>query len=92
VKAPRFRIAWVMVAVAIVALDVWAIGAVYDLRSGDQNMTDLLGTGAIPMANILAISQLMRLRRHESPPFLLGFQAFGAIAMVLFVAGAIFFT
>jgi hypothetical protein len=92
VKAPRFRIALVMVAVAIVALDIWAIGAMYDLRSGNQNMIDLLGTGAIPMANMLAIGQLMRLRRHESSPFLLGFQAFGAIALVLFVVGAIFFT
>ena len=91
-KAPRFRIAWIMIAVAIVALDFWAISAMYDLRSGNQNMMDLLCTGAIPMANILAIGQLMRLRRHQNSPFLLGFQAFGGIALAIFVAGAIFFT
>jgi hypothetical protein len=87
-KAPRFRIAWVMVAVAISALDFWAIRAVLEFPTPKG---ELLIVGALPMANVLAFAILIGLWRPASRPFLLGFQAFGAIALALYVAGAIFF-
>jgi hypothetical protein len=85
---PRFRIAWVMVAVAISALDFWAIRAVLEFPTPKGQSLIL---GALPMANALAVAILIGLWRPASRPFLLGFQAFGAIALALYVAGAILF-
>ena len=51
---PRFRIAWVMIFVAIAALDFAAIRAFF--VSGD---VALLVLGALPMANILAVGILI---------------------------------
>ncbi len=42
--------------------------------------------GALPMANVLAVGMLIGQRRPASRPFLLGFEAFGAMALVLFIA------
>ena len=78
---PRFRIAWVMVAIAIAALDFAAIRAFF--VSGE---VALLVLGALPMANILAVGILIAQQRPGSRPFLLGFEAFGAMALALFVA------
>ena len=46
--------------------------------------------GALPMANVLAVGILIGQRRPGSRPFLLGFEAFGAMALALFVALASF--
>lgn len=78
---PRFRIAWVMVAIAIAALDFAAIRAF--LVSGE---VALLVLGALPMANILAVGILIAKQRPGSRPFLLGFEAFGAMALATFIA------
>ena len=63
-------------------------------RSDYHNMLvdDALVTGALPMANVLVVGLLIGLRRRRSPPFLSGFEVFGATALALYVAGAIFFT
>ena len=42
--------------------------------------------GALPMANVLAVGILIGQRRPGSRPFLLGFEAFGAMALALFLA------
>jgi hypothetical protein len=89
VKPPRFRIAWIMVAVAIAAFDFMVIRRLVDYRTPTG---DFLLLGALPMANVLAIGMLVGQRRPGSRPFLLGFVAFGAMALAVFVAGAIFFT
>jgi hypothetical protein len=47
---------------------------------------DLLVTGALPMGNILAVG-LMIHRRRRNRPFLSGFEAFGATALALYIAG-----
>ncbi len=47
--------------------------------------------GALPMANVLAVGMLIGRRRPASRPFLLGFEAFGAMALALFIALAICF-
>ena len=66
-KVPRFRIAWVMVFVAIAALDFTAIRVVSD--NGDLT-SSLLGLGGLPMANILAVGLLMGQQDRDSRPFL----------------------
>jgi hypothetical protein len=85
---PRFRIAWAMVAVAIAALDFGAIRAVLGSQGGRLGSETgiLLLLGALPMANILAVGILIGQRRPGSRPFLLGFEAFGAMALALYIA------
>jgi hypothetical protein len=70
--------------VALVALNLVAIRASDEFRAG--MMGDLLIMGAMPMANFLAVSTLIRHQRHGSHPFLLGFEAFGTMALVFYVA------
>jgi hypothetical protein len=86
VNLPRFRIAWVMVAVAIAALDCMAIRARLPRHEhvlDDQRDMCLL-LGALPMANVLGVGMLIGLRRPGSRPFLVGFEAFGAMALTCF--------
>jgi hypothetical protein len=42
--------------------------------------------GALPMANVLAVGILVGQQRPGSRQFLLGFEAFGAMAMVSYAA------
>jgi uncharacterized protein YggT (Ycf19 family) len=84
VKVPRFRIAWVMVAVAIAALDFAAIRAL-------SGWGHRLLLGALPMANVLAVGILLGQQSPGSHPFLLGFEAFGAMALAFYVALVSFF-
>jgi hypothetical protein len=83
VKVPRFRIASIMVVVAIAALNLVAIRALLGFRS---LMGELLILGALPMANVLAVSLIIGQRRPGNRPFLLGFVPFGAMALALYVA------
>jgi hypothetical protein len=73
-----------MVAVAIAALDFAAIRAFLDIPE-----VFFLVLGAVPMANVLAVGILVGQQRPGSRPFLLGFEAFGAMALALFVAVAL---
>jgi hypothetical protein len=80
-----------MVAVAIAAFD---FAAIRTLLPGHSNVLDdqrgmCLLLGALPMANVLTVGMLIGQRRPGSRPFLLGFEAFGAIALALFVVLAI---
>jgi hypothetical protein len=87
VRPPRFRIAWLMVAVAIAALDFGAMRAIIGSRGGRLGSETgiLLLFGALPMANLLAAGILIAHRRPGSRPFLLGFEAFGAVALAQFI-------
>jgi hypothetical protein len=85
VKVPRFRIASIMVVVAIAALNLVAIRALFGFRS---LMGELLTVGALPMANVLAVGLLIGHWRPGNRPFLLGFVAFGAMALATYVAMA----
>jgi hypothetical protein len=93
VRLPRFRIAWLMVAVVIAALDFGAIRAFLDPRMNGPGRPPgiLLLLGALPMANVLAVGVLIGQRRPGSRPILLGFETFGAMALAAFVALAICF-
>jgi hypothetical protein len=81
-KEPRFRIAWLMAAVAIAALDFAAIRAVTDYPGGPSVMLCMV---ALPMANVLAIVFLIGQRHHECRRLVLGFEAFGAAALAYLI-------
>ena len=85
---PRFRIAWVMVFVALAALNFAVFRSAGDAHS---KTGVLLALGAIPMASVLAIGLIIGYRRHGSRPFLPGFESFGAMALALFAAAAVLF-
>jgi hypothetical protein len=82
VKVPRFRIAWVMVAVAIAALDFTAIRVC--LNAPSRWGEDFL-LGVLPMVNVLGVGLLIGQQRPQSRPFFLGFETFGAMALALYV-------
>jgi hypothetical protein len=86
VRVPRFRIASVMIFVAIAALDFGAIRALLDSQTDDLF---LLVLGALPTVNVLAVGMLIGRRRPGNRRFLLG-EAFGAMAFALYVALASF--
>jgi hypothetical protein len=88
VRVPRFRIAWVMVAIAIFAIDFAAIRALVD---ASPEVGEELLFGALPMANVLVAGMLIGRQRPHSRPFLVGFELFGAIALVTYIALALLF-
>src|SRR4051812_42624100 len=90
-RLSRFRIAWVMSFVALVALNLLAIRALSEIRYL-RNIGALLELGALPMANVLAVSALVRHRRPGSRPFLVGFEMFGMMALVFYVALVSYFS
>jgi hypothetical protein len=96
-EMPRIRIAWLLAIVAVVAVDFGAIRAFSDHKSRWLATTDLRPfptlddvsfTGILPMANVLAVGLVIGYRCRGSRPFLLGFEAFGATALALYIAGA----
>jgi hypothetical protein len=82
VRGPRIPIAWVMVVTAIAALNLGAIRAVSDHLGPTSGM---LAIGALPMANVLAFGLLVGCLHRGSRPFLVGFEAFGALALAFYV-------
>ena len=82
VRPPRFRIAWIMVVVFAVALNLAALVTVI-AHTGLTN--ELLAVGAMPMASALAIGLWIGYRGHCSCAGLGGFQSFGALALAFYV-------
>jgi hypothetical protein len=76
-------IAWMMASVAIAALDFAAMRALFGFG---PSTGELLTLGALPMANILAVGFLIGYRCPGSRPFLLGFEAFGVVALAVYIA------
>jgi hypothetical protein len=89
VKVPRFQIAWMMVFVAVAALNIWVFRiCYYDLWTNDAataNKIDVMYSGSMPMANILMLGILVGLRRRGSRAFLMGFELFGAAALAIYI-------
>jgi presenilin-like A22 family membrane protease len=67
-----------MVFVALSALDFTAIRAVFDHRG---RTSYLLGLGAMSMANVLVVGLLVGHRSRGGRRFLIGFEAFGTMAL-----------
>lgn len=82
---PRFRIAWLMAAIALVAFDLGAIRGLLGVR---DTFANLVGVGVLPMANLLALGAILGATRRKFPPFLAGFEVFGAVAMLACLMGA----
>lgn len=82
-RRPRIRIAWAMVLTAIAALNLGAMRAVSDHRGPVSGM---LAIGALPMANVLAFGLLVGCLHRGSRPFLVGFEALGALALAFYAA------
>jgi len=88
-----------MAFVALVAVDLGAIRALSNLQfrayfQGPLPLSQMIGVlilGGLPMANVLAVGLLLSQRRGNRP-FLLGFEAFGATALALYIAGVSLFT
>jgi hypothetical protein len=68
-----------MVGIAIAALDFAAIRATIGYTE-----IGVVVLGALPMANALVVATLVARQHPASRPFLLGFGAFGAMALALF--------
>jgi hypothetical protein len=85
----RFRIAWVMVLVAVVGFNSWAIRMI--IRDYGGPIADRLGIGALPMANILIVVPLVSCPYRGSRRFLWGFEVFGTTAVILYGALTILF-
>jgi hypothetical protein len=77
-----------MVLVVLAALNFAVIRAALDIPS---TFIALSAWGAMPMATVLAIGFIIGCRSHGSRPFLRGFEAFGVLALALFVVLALFF-
>jgi hypothetical protein len=100
VELPRFRIAWAMVLVAAIALELGAIRALSAMQlqaniEGSHHLSLMIGAlalGAIPMANVLAVGLLIGLCRRGRRQFLWGFETFGAMTLALYIAGVILLT
>jgi hypothetical protein len=97
---PRIRIAWMMAIVAVAALDCGAIRGLMALKNQAQGnqynirviiTCDVLMVAALPMANILAVGFRVGLGRWRRRPFLVGFEVFGTLALVVCVFLAIRF-
>jgi hypothetical protein len=86
-RLPRFRIAWLMVAVAIAGLNFGLIRAM--LAPGIGAREDLLVVGALPMANVLVAGLLVAHQRPRSRPFLHRFELYGTMVLALYVVLAI---
>jgi hypothetical protein len=80
----RFGIAWVMVFVAIAGFNCWAIRLI--IRDYGGPTADLVGIGALPMANLLIVAPLAGYPHRGSRRFVWGFEVFGATAVTLYVA------
>ena len=76
-----------MVAVAVAALNFGAIRAMDGPVPGRPHWVLGWGwdLGILPMANVLAVGLLVALRRPRHLPFLLGFEAFGAMALARYI-------
>ena len=94
-KVPRFRISWLMIVVAIAALNFGAIRIWYQHLPYDDVHSvwiETLTFGGLPMANLLAVGIMVCIRQPQTRPFLWGFATFGGLALAFFGVLAYFYT
>ncbi len=82
-KVPRFRIAWLMVFIAVVAINIATTRTVLVYSNPFK---ELLLMGTAPMANALVVGLLIGYEHRRVRGFLVGFEAFGLTALSLFIA------
>jgi hypothetical protein len=78
-----------MALIAIVALDFAALRSLSDLGNGTPYpipcVIDAFITGALPMVNVVAVGVLLARQDSGRISFILGFETFGATALVLYI-------
>lgn len=88
-KSPRFSLSGLMAVVLVVALGFGAGKALMGVRPFVPDLSELIIFGALPMADILAIGLIpffrSRVERGEGRPALVGFEAFGVAALLVFL-------
>ena len=86
----RFSIFALMAVVLLVALDCMAFNILLNRPLFERNLSEVVFFGALPMANILAIGLIRLLternRRGRTRSFLVGFEVFGGVVLVVFFA------
>ena len=87
----RFSISALMAVVLLVALDCMAFNTLLHPTVLCQRQSiGVVFVGALPMANILAIGLIRLLTKRNRPgrtrPFLVGFEVFGGVALVVLLA------
>jgi hypothetical protein len=82
----RSTIFWVMVIVAVVAIDLGAVRGVFAKSDLNTNFIVMFILGTVPMANVLVAGLFAGHQCRRYPPFLRGFEASGATALVIYVA------
>ena len=99
-KAPRFRIKWLMGCIALVALNFGVMRLLDDLGHRELarthtdrflHVTQNWVVGGLPMLNTLGIVLVIGLRRRGSHGFVRGFVLSGAITLALYIAAVGFF-
>jgi hypothetical protein len=75
-----------MVIVAIVAIDFGAVRAMFTSTGIGTHFIMMLIMGTLPMANVLLAGFLAGHLRGRYTPFLTGFEASGATALVIYLA------
>ena len=76
-KPPRFHLAWAMILIAVLALNLGVIRALYD------EMEEHLLFDALPMANVMAVVGIAGFRRRAYA-FILGFAVTVSLSMLAY--------
>jgi hypothetical protein len=86
----RFSISTLMFVILVLAVNL-SVGGPFYGPTGMEGLA-LLTSGALPMANILAVGLVVLMKRPTGPRggrrFLAGFEAFGAAALFFYIACA----
>ena len=85
----RFSISALMAVVLLIALDCMAFNTLLIRPLFQRHLSELFVVGALPMANILAVGLIRLFTKRNRPgqtrPFLVGFDVFGGVALLLFL-------
>jgi hypothetical protein len=77
---------WVMVIVAVVSIDLASVRSMFTSSNINIHFSIMFIMGAVPMANVLVAGLFAGRQCRRYPPFLRGFEASGATALVIYVA------
>ena len=82
----RLTIFCIMVIVGVVAIDLGAVRNVFAKSDINTNFVPMFILGTVPMFNVLMAGLFVGYKCRRYPPFLQGFEASGATALVIYVA------
>jgi hypothetical protein len=94
-RMPHIRVSWAMAFIAVVATELAVLRTI--LRFSGPSFTttwlvQIVGVACQGVLTVLALGLLVGYRRRASRPFLVGFEAFGIAALILYIAGVVSFS